>query len=382
MLRLVMEPVIVNDPFETIEKGQRLDRQQALWMLAKAPLGRLMEAAHLLRVKRHGDRLVTFVFDTNPNYTNICNTGCKFCAFCRPAGADDAYILSPSQLAAKVKAAYEAGATTVLLQGGHNPQVTLKDWIAFIRAIRKTCPDIHIHPFSPAEYVFMSQNEAVDLEKVLRIIWDEGVRTIPGGGAEILSETVRRKIAPAKASVSQWLEACRIAHKIGFRTTATMMYGHVEKDDDIVEHLMLLRGLQDETGGFTSFIPWSFKPGQTALARRVKHPAHPAKYVRIIALARIVLDNFEHIQSSWFSENVAAGQLGLLAGADDFGGILVEENVLQQAGHNPKATLDKVKTIIRRAGFTPAQRDSDYKIMEIFQAPDPPGIGGVASNAD
>ncbi len=361
------------DPFGTIENRQRLNRQQALQLLTRAPLGRLMEAAHKVRVARHGDELVTFVFDTNPNYTNICRTGCTFCAFCRSPEAKDAYTLSPEELAIGVSKAYASGATTVLLQGGHNPQVRLADWIAYIRAIREACPHIHVHPFSPAEYVFMARNEGIDLESLLKTIWDEGIRTIPGGGAEILSERVRRKIAPGKASVDQWLEVCRVAHKIGFRTTATMMFGHLETSEDIVEHLMALRRLQDETGGFTSFIPWSFKPGNTALARQVKGPAHPALYVRIIALARIVLDNFEHIQSSWFSENIAAGQLGLLGGADDFGGILVEENVLKQTGHSPRVDLEKVKTIIRRAGFTPARRDSDYRILEVFGPPEPPG---------
>ncbi len=366
----------MDEPLDAIEKGQRLDRQQALWLLSRAPLGRLMEAAHQVRVARHGDQVVTFVFDTNPNYTNICRTGCTFCAFCRPPDAEDAFTLTPEELAAKVSKAHAVGATTVLLQGGHNPGIGSEDWIAYIRAIAKACPGIHIHPFSPAEYVFMAQKEGVELEQLLKTIWDEGIRTIPGGGAEILTERVRRRIAPAKASVEQWLDACRTAHKIGFRTTATMMFGHVETDEDIVEHLLALRRLQDETGGFTSFIPWSFKPGNTALARQVKSPAHPARYVRIIALARLVLDNFEHIQSSWFSENIAAGQLGLLAGADDFGGILVEENVLRQTGHSPRATMEKVQTIIRRSGFTPARRDSDYKVVEIFDPPDPPGCKG------
>lgn len=356
------------------EPAGRLDHRSALELLVNAPLGELMAMAHAQRMRRHPEPRVTFVFDTNPNYTNICLTRCRFCAFCRAAGDPAAYTLSPDAVAEKVKTAAEAGATTVLLQGGHNPAVRLKDWLAYIRAIKHAAPGIHIHPFSPAEYLFMAQTEQCAVQDVLAAVYAEGVRTIPGGGAEILTEDVRRQIAPGKASTEQWLSVCEQAHLMGFRTTATMMFGHVESNDDIVEHLMVLRRLQDRTNGFTSFIPWSFKPGDNPLGKQVTQGVHPAKYVRIIALARLVLDNFEHIQSSWFSENVAAGQLGLLGGADDFGGILVEENVLLQAGHQRSTTAQKVKTIIRRAGFVPAQRDSFYNVLNTFAGPQPLGI--------
>ncbi len=362
------------DQSATMEPVERLDRRSALDLLVNAPLGELMAMAHARRMRRYPDSRVAFVFDTNPNYTNICLTRCRFCAFCRSAGDPEAYTQSPEAVAGKVKTAAEAGATTVLLQGGHNPAIRLNDWLAYIRAIKGMVPGIHIHPFSPAEYIFMASTEQCDVRDVLAAVYAEGVRTIPGGGAEILTEGVRRQIAPGKASTEQWLSVCEQAHGMGFRTTATMMFGHVESDDDIVEHLMVLRDLQDRTHGFTSFIPWSFKPGDNPLGKQITRGAHPAKYVRIIALARLVLDNFDHIQSSWFSENVAAGQLGLLAGADDFGGILVEENVLQQAGHQRATTAEKVKTIIRRAGFVPAQRDSSYQVLKIFDGPQPLGI--------
>ena len=346
--------------------GERIDRRQALELLTRTPMGELMARAHAVRMNRHPEDVVTFVFDTNPNYTNICVTRCRFCAFCRPATDPDAYTLTAEEVAARVKGAADQGATTVLLQGGHNPDVRLEDWLGYIRAIGEACPQVHIHPFSPAEYIFMADQENCAVEEVLQAVYDVGVRTIPGGGAEILSERVRRIIAPAKADTRQWLDVCEAAHRIGFKTTATMMYGHVESDEEIVDHLLLLRDLQDRTGGFASFIPWSFKLGNTTLGREVGRTVHPAKYIRIIALARLVLDNFDHIQSSWFSENVGAGQLGLLAGADDFGGILVEENVLQQAGHDRATTLENVKTIIRRAGFIPAQRDSYYNTLKCF----------------
>jgi cyclic dehypoxanthinyl futalosine synthase len=359
--------------------SDRLNRQTALALLIGAPLGELMARGHAERMRRHPESVVTFVFDTNPNYTNVCVTQCRFCAFCRTPDDDRAFTLSPSAVADKVQTAARSGATTVLLQGGHNPAIGLQDWLDYIAAIQAAAPGIHIHPFSPAEYIFMAETEGCAVDEVLRAVYNAGVRTIPGGGAEVLTEAVRRRIAPRKATTEQWLSVCEKAHRMGFRTTATLMFGHVESGMDIVDHLMALRDLQDRTGGFTSFIPWSFKPGDNPLGREVPQGAHPATYVRIIALARLVLDNFDHVQSSWFSENVAAGQLGLLAGADDFGGILVEENVLQQAGHRRSTTEEKVKTIIRRTGFTPAQRDSMYRTVQTF---DPPSVPGIAAERD
>lgn len=352
----------------------RIDRREAIDLLVRTPMGELMARAHAMRMAHHPDDRVTFVIDTNPNYTNICVTRCRFCAFHRRPDDADAYLLSPQEVAERVCRAHQAGATTVLLQGGHHPEIRLGDWLDYIRAIHDTCPGIHVHPFSPAEYLFMARQENASVKAILEAVWAEGIRTIPGGGAEILSERVRQRIAPGKADTRQWLEVCETAHQIGFCTTATMMYGHVETDEDIVDHLLQLRELQDRTGGFASFIPWSFKPGDTALGREVVRTVHPAKYVRIIAVARLVLDNFDHIQSSWFSENIAAGQLGLLAGADDFGGILLEENVHRQAGHERSTTVENVKTIIRRAGFTPSQRDSYYDILQTFGGPEPVGI--------
>ncbi|MBT8339681.1 MAG: CofH family radical SAM protein [Desulfatitalea sp.] len=362
-----------NSPTPVLE---RLDRQGALDLFVQAPLGELMAAAHTVRTQRHPRPTVTFVCDTNPNYTNVCETRCRFCAFCRSADASDAYTLTPAQVAERVRRAADQGATTVLLQGGHNPAIRLKHWLAYIRAIRAAAPGIHIHPFSPAEYQFVARQEQTDPGAILQAVYDEGVRTIPGGGAEILSERVRQRIAPGKADTHQWLAVCEAAHRIGFRTTATMMFGHVETDAEIVDHLLLLRDLQDRTGGFTSFIPWSFKPGETPLGREINGPVHPAKYVRIIALARLVLDNFEHIQSSWFSENIAAGQLGLLAGANDFGGILIEEHVHRLAGHARSTTVEDVKTIIRRTGFTPVQRDANYRVLQTYEAPAAMGVLG------
>ncbi|MGR9072112.1 MAG: cyclic dehypoxanthinyl futalosine synthase [Gammaproteobacteria bacterium] len=346
-----------------IRRGKRLEPDEALYLLKHFPLGRLMRMGHLARKRKHPENTVTFVFDSNPNHTNVCETKCAFCAFWRSPKSKDAYTLSPEQLAEKVKKAQAAGATTVLFQGGHNPDATLADWVDYLRAIRRKCPDIHIHPFSAPEIAYMAQREGISTGQILQTLWEEGIRTLPGGGAEILVERVREKISSEKCSVAEWLNIMRQAHEIGFKTTATMMYGHVETDEEIVEHLTALRDLQDRTGGFTSFIPWSFKSGNSTLGKKVGQPAHPIKYIRLLAVARLFLDNFAHVQSSWFSESVRAGQLGLLAGADDFGGLLFEENVLGTTGHTPRTNLDKTLKIISDAGFTPAQRDSDYQVI-------------------
>ncbi len=344
----------------------RIDRAKCLRMLRKMPLGEMMGMAHAERMRKHPGGLVSFVMDTNPNYTNICTAKCTFCAFHRNKGARDAYTLSPAKLAQTVKSAEAKGATTVLLQGGLNKNISLQQLITYIRTIRAECPKIHIHPFSPPEIDAAARRAGKTVDFILKTLWEEGIHTMPGGGAEILSDRIRRVVSPEKCSAARWLEVMETAHRIGFRTTATMMYGHLETDEDIVEHLTRLRELQDRTGGFTSFIAWSFKPGNSELGKIVSNPAHPALYVRLIALARLFLDNFEHVQSSWFSESENAGCLGLMGGADDFGGILVEENVLKTAGHIRQTTVENVKSLIRNSGFVPAKRDSDYRLLEVY----------------
>ena len=345
------------------KKSQRLSRAEGIKLIQEAPLGQLMRRAHEVRMQHHPEARVTYVCDTNPNYTNICTTRCRFCAFWRAEGSRDAYTLSPAQLSERVSKAACAGATTVLLQGGHNPHMLLADWLAYIQAIQTATPDIHIHPFGPAEIAFMAENEAINIGTILQQLWDVGIRTMPGGGAEILSDRVRSAIAPEKCSALTWLEIMMQAHKIGFKTTATLMYGHLEGPKDIIDHLLALRNLQDQTGGFQSFIPWSFKPGKTPLGRRIQQTASPQMYLRIISVARLMLDNFAHIQSSWFSEERQAGQLGLLAGADDFGGLLIEENVLDTAGHSPTISIQDLEQDIHAMGFEPTRRDSYYKYI-------------------
>jgi cyclic dehypoxanthinyl futalosine synthase len=352
---------------------ERLNRNEALALLREAPQLDLMQRADALRRRMHPGNEVTFVIDTNPNYTNVCVTKCTFCSFYRKPGELGGYTLAPEEVADKVAAAHRRGATTVLLQGGHHPDLPFDYYLGLIRAIRDAAPGIHLHLFSPAEIDHIAQTCGMTWEQVLRAFWHEGLRTMPGGGAEILVERVRRAISPKKISAETWLGVMRTAHGIGMRTSATMTYGHVETDEEIVEHLFRLRDLQDETGGFYAFIPWSFKPGASPLSRRVPEAMPSSYYVRVIALARLVLDNFPHIQASWFGEGWRAGQLALHAGADDFGGLLLEENVLNEAGHSFSNTLESVLTTIRDAGFMPVQRTTTYEKLRQFGTAQLPG---------
>jgi cyclic dehypoxanthinyl futalosine synthase len=344
-------------------RSDRLSRDEAIRFLVESPLVALMARAHAFRMELHPRNDVTFVVDTNPNYTNVCVTDCTFCSFYRRPGAADAYLLPAAVVAEQVATAQAAGATTVLIQGGHHPQVRWRYLDALLMAIRQRAPGIHLHPFSPSEVVHVASTSGLSVRQVLQRMWDRGVRTMPGGGAEILVDRVRRKLAPKKLRSQEWLDCMRVAHEIGMRTSATMTYGHVEAPEDIVDHLLALRQLQDETGGFYAFIPWSFKPGKSPLARRVPTARSPSFYLRVIALSRLVLDNVPHIQASWFGEGVRAGQLALVGGADDFGGVLLEENVLREARHAVATSIDAVVKMIDEAGFAPVQRSTLYETV-------------------
>lgn len=334
---------------------------EALAWLTERPLDRLLAEAHAARMARWPAGEVTWLFDTNPNYTNVCVAACRFCAFRRSLGHAQAYTLTPAALVAQVAPAVAAGATTVLLQGGLHPEATLDYWLALLGALRQAYPRLHLHPFDPPEVVHLAKREGMTTRAVLAALWQAGVRTLPGGGAEVLVDRLRRRLSPGKCSRRQWLRVMAEAQRLGMRTTATLMYGHLETPADLVAHLRDLRALQAESGGFLSFIPWSFKPGHTPLGRQVPLAAHPLRYLRIIAVARLLLDNVPHIQSSWFSEGERVGQLGLLAGADDFGGVLFEERVLAETGHAPRAGVARVTRLIEEMGMVPVQRDTLFQ---------------------
>jgi cyclic dehypoxanthinyl futalosine synthase len=351
-----------------VGSGGRLSREDGLELLKHAELLELGTFAQEMRFRHNPERAVTFVIDTNLNYSNVCDAHCTFCAFYRTLGHSEAYTYTPEAMVEKIGRAAAEGATTVLLQGGLHPELPLEYYEELVRLTCQRCPQVLPHFFSAPEILKMSEVSGLSVREVLARLQSAGQRTLPGGGSEILSDRVKRKISRLhpKNHSEDWLNVHREAHRLGYRTTATMLYGHLEEDEDIVEHLEVVRALQDETGGFTAFIPWSYKREHTALAKRVKEEAGPNRYLRIIALSRLYLDNVPHIQASWFSEGKKTGQVALHFGADDFGGTLFEESVMLAAGFYNRTTVEEVMSLIREAGFQPAQRTTLYEIVQRF----------------
>lgn len=351
---------------DNAEARKRLDRSHGLWLLTEAPLLELGSLAQEERFRRFPDKRVTFVIDSNPNYTNVCVTDCQFCAFYRKPGDEEAYTLTVEEVMAKVEGASRRGATTVLLQGGHNPALPLDYYLSLVRETRRRFPGVTPHFFTASEIQTIAQVAGKSVAEVVALLKEAGQTTLPGGGAEVLSERVRKRIEPKKGGPAAWLDVHREAHRQGLRSTATMMYGHVEGPEDILDHLDAIRELQDESGGFTAFVPWSFKPGNTLLEKWIKTYKGPNTYLRMLAVSRLYLDNFPHIQASWFSEGKRAGQVALHWGADDFGGTLFEENVHAAADYVNKTTVEEIVALIREAGFTPAQRTTTYEILRTY----------------
>lgn len=348
------------------KKMKRLQKVQALRLFTSAPLLALGRRAHDMRMSLHPDPVVSFVMDTNINYTNVCDVGCLFCAFYRPKRHRDAYVMDLKDLREKLDTASANGVTTVLLQGGMHPDLQLEYYTAMISFIRDNYPHLHIHAFSPPEIIRIADVSGISVKDVLSELKSAGLLSIPGGGAEVLVERVRKAISPAKPPVDAWLSVMETAHGMGIPTTATMMYGHVEKPEEIIEHLDRLRTLQDRTHGFTAFIAWDFKSENTALGRKVQTGHSAEKYLRIVAIARLYLDNFPNIQASWSSQGKDIGQVSLYFGANDLGSLLFEENVMRLAGHRLVAQRDEIVQLIRDAGFTPVQRNTFYDTLKVF----------------
>ena len=347
---------------------RRITYKEGLKLFKEASLEELKTEANRLRFELNPKKEVTFVLDSNPNYTNVCNADCSFCAFYRKPSAKDAYTKSVEEVLKHFEIARNAGLTTVLLQGGLNDDLKIEYFEELIRAIKSHYPDIYPHLFSAPEIWNVAKVSGLTLEETLKRLWDAGLRSIPGGGAEIISEKVRLSISPKKMEPGAWMDVHRIAHSLGMKTTATMMYGHVEEPEDILDHLEAIRSLQDLYGGFTAFIPWSYKRDRTALRRRVDHWAGDEAYIKIISFSRLYLDNFPHIQASWFSEGKEIGMEALHAGADDFGGIVFEENVHKATGFVHKANHNDVLTMIREAGFEPVQRSMLYQVLRRYRS--------------
>lgn len=325
------------------------------------PLVQMQEEANALRNFLHPSKEVTYVLDANPNYTNVCNIHCTFCAFYRRASDKDAYLLSFDNFRAMMHKYQQLGIKTVLLQGGVHPSIGIDYLLELLKITINEFPSIHPHFFSAVEIYYAAKVSNISTQQALQMLWDAGALTIPGGGAEILSERVRKKISPKKLYPNGWIDFHKLAHQIGFKTTATMMFNHLESYADILNHLESLRRLQDEYQGFYSFIPWSYKPSNTALCSQIKHPFPPDNYYRIIAFSRLYLDNFPHIAASWFGEGKKIGSLALSYGADDFGGTIIDESVHKCAGWDLKSTEEEIQDIIRSAGFIPRERNSFYE---------------------
>jgi cyclic dehypoxanthinyl futalosine synthase len=338
----------------------RITFDEGVELFKNADLFDLQQKAVAMRNEKNKAVEVTYVIDTNPNYTNACNADCLFCAFYRKPGDPEVYVKTLDEVREFMVDARSHKATTVLLQGGLHPDLPIDYYTDIISMCKNEFPEIVPHFFSAPEIQNVAEVCNITDRQVLQTFYDAGQRSLPGGGAEVLTQKVRNRISPKKQTVKKWLSIHETAHEVGMRSTATMMYGHREEAEDIVQHLEEVRQIQDRTGGFTAFVPWSYKKDNTLLGKKVTRETTPEDYYRILAFSRVYLDNFDHIQASWFSEGKEVGVKSLAYGADDFGGTLFEENVHAETGHINKTSVAGVKEMISQAGFTPVQRDTFY----------------------
>ena len=355
-------PASVNDLLKKAEEGGRLGAEEALRLNEEADLVALGRAADALRRRMHPGNLGTFVVDRNINYTNACVADCSFCAFYRPPGHPEAYVLPIPEILRRVAELVELDGTQVLLQGGLDPSIPLSFYEELCRAIKKQYPQIHLHSFSAPEIDTMAQVSGLSYAQVFGRLKAAGLDSMPGGGAEILVERVRQEVSPKKLTAAGWFAVHQAAHEAGLKTTCTMTYGMGETAAERVEHLVRLRGLQDKTGGFRAFIPWSFQRGHTVLNIP---PAGGMEYLRIIALSRLVLDNVPNVQAGWVTEGPKLAQIALSFGANDFGGILVDEVVVGATGMVYRVDKEEAVRLIRGAGRVPAQRNTKYEILRV-----------------
>jgi cyclic dehypoxanthinyl futalosine synthase len=345
------------------EDGRRLNAEEAIWLHDTLPFYELGRVAHERRRQIIGDQRSTFIIDRNISFTNVCTVGCKFCAYHRGPGHRDAFAMSIEEIVQLVEEAAGRGATQIMLQGGLNPALSLSWYKDMLRAIKDRVPAVWLHSLSPAEVLWLAQRSHLTLKDTLVQLREAGLDSLPGGGAEILVDEVRQRVSPAKITTPQWLEVMETAHNLGMHTTATMVYGLGETTADRVRHLLHVRDLQDRTGGFRAFIPWSFQSNHTRLSAR---PQSGVDYLRMVALSRLVLDNVEHVQAGWVTEGPYMAQIALTFGADDFGGVLMEESVVKATGISHTVTAEQVIALIAETGMAAAQRNTEYKILRTF----------------
>jgi cyclic dehypoxanthinyl futalosine synthase len=369
----------VRDVLDRAAQGERISGAEALRVLQNAPFLDLAQAAGARARALNPGGVATFQIDRNINYTNACITDCTFCAFYRPPGHPESYVLGYEQVLAKVEQAVALGATSLLMQGGHNPELRLPYYTGLFAAIRGAHPQIHIHSLSPSEITFIAELEHQSVAETIAALRDAGLDSIPGGGAEILDDSVRAQISPKKISTAQWLEVMRQAHLQGMPTTATMMMGSVESPEQRVNHLQALRDLQDEAAavprgphhenippGFFAFIVWSYQPDNTVLRG---DRADALDYLRTVAVARLFLDNIPHLQASWLTMGHKVGQMALAMGADDLGSVMLEENVVRLAGARYRTSTERVVRLIHGAEREAVRRDTYYRRLETYPRP-------------
>jgi cyclic dehypoxanthinyl futalosine synthase len=351
----------LDDITAKVRGGERLSRDEALELYHRAPTSLLGQLADAIRARKHPDGIVTYIIDRNVNYTNVCVAKCNFCAFYRPVGSAEGYVLGFEEIFRKIDETIAVGGVQLLLQGGHNPDLPLTWYEDLFRAIKARYPAFKLHALSPPEIIHLSRLSHLPVAAVLDRLIAAGLDSVPGGGAEILVDRVRKLLhCDGKATADEWLGVMHAAHAAGLRTTATMMYGTVETDEERVEHLLRLRALQDETRGFTAFITWSYQPEHTELGGT---EATGIDYLRTLATARIVLDNFDNLQASWVTQGGKVGQLSLAFGANDMGSVMIEENVVRAAGAS--YCMDEIEIVrnIEDAGFTAKRRNMHYEIL-------------------
>ena len=352
---------------EKVFAGERISPADAL-ELYRWPLEELGVLANERRrqAKRlsnngGGNEIVTYIVDRNINYTNVCNVYCKFCAFYRTEKDEDHYVLSFEEIDHKLDELTAAGGVQILMQGGHHPKLPFQWYVDLLQHIREKYPHINIQGFSPPEFQHFAETFKMPLREVISKFREAGLGSIPGGGGEILVDRVRKRISPLKIDSDGWLEVMQVAHELGLKSSATMMFGHVETIEDRIEHLQRIRDQQDKSGGFTAFICWTFQPQHTVL--KIDNPTGVAEYLRTQALSRIFLDNIENIQSSWVTQGPGIGQIALKYGANDFGSVMMEENVVSSAGTTFRLNAAQIESLIRDAGYEPRRRNNWYELL-------------------
>ena len=342
--------------------GARLEPDEALRLIESDDLAALGRAADAVARRLHPEPYRTYNVDRNVNYTNVCVSGCRFCAFSRPPGHPEAYLIDRQELYRKIEETIALGGDQILLQGGMHPELKLDWYERLLCDLKERFPQINVHGFSPPEIYHLSQVCGLPVATVLARLKQAGLGSLPGGGAEILVDRVRQRVSPAKVSADGWLDVCRRWHELGGRGSATMMFGHLETRAERIEHLARLRALQDETGGFTAFICWTFQPSHTDLAELPKAGAF--EYLKTLAVSRLFLDNFPNLQASWVTQGLKVGQMALRFGANDMGSLMIEENVVAAAGTRFRTSEEEIRRAISDAGYAPRRRNVFYQLPD------------------